>query len=152
MMLNNFTRKLARQPSSFCQFPYLQAQNFFKKMSKKSVWPAQQLMKSEGASKSSVVSMPLHQFRSVYQQSLTASPLVNVDSRNFSSTFAMPVHEEKEKRTQEKELSQPIIVPQYWTGSMPSTVNPDSFTIDCGGQAELTEELKARMQKAYAEN
>lgn len=76
---------------------------------------------------------------------------VNVDSRNFS-TFAVPFHEE-DKHVEEKELSQPIIVPQYWTGSWPSTVNPDSFMIDCGGKApELNEEFKARMQKAYADN
>lgn len=36
---------------------------------------------------------------------------------------------------------------------MPSTVNPESFTIDCGGEApELDEAFKARMQKAYDEN
>lgn len=65
----------------------------------------------------------------------------------------MPLHQEKDKHCEEKELSQPLIVPQYWTGSMPSTVNPESFIIDCEGQApELNEEFKARMQKAYDEN
>merc|ERR1711939_872830 len=98
--------------------------------------------------------MPLHQFRSAYQMSLaTGQSLANVDSRNFSTAFAMPVHEERTKHTEEKELDQPIIVPQYWTGSMPSTVNPESFMIDCGGVApELDEAFKARMKKAYAEN
>lgn len=44
-------------------------------------------------------------------------------------------------------------MPRYWTGQIPSTVNPESFTIDCGGKApELTEAFKARMQKAYDQN
>jgi hypothetical protein len=81
--------------------------------------------------------------------------LVNVDSRNFSTTFAVPVDlpEEKVKHTEEKDLSQAVIVPQYWTGSMPHTVDPSSFTIDCGGVAPvLNEEFKARMLKAYELN
>jgi hypothetical protein len=63
MMLNNLCRKLARQPA----FPYVQAQAFFKQTARKTIWPAQNSMKSESSSKNAVVSMPLHQFRSVYQ-------------------------------------------------------------------------------------
>jgi hypothetical protein len=151
MMLNTHCRKLAALKPAF---PYAQAQAFYKQLAKKTTWSAQGQMKSDSNSKNSVVSMPLHQFRTVYQKSLTAGSVVEkLSSRNFSASFAMPQYAEKTKHQEEKKLGQPVIVPQYWTGQMPSTVNPESFTIDCGGEApELDEAFKARMQKAYDEN
>lgn len=67
-------------------------------------------------------------------------------SRNYSASFAIPQFEEKDKHQAEKDLSEPVIVPRYWTGQMPSTVNPESFTIDCQGvEPELDEAFKAKM-------
>ena len=106
MMLNSLTRRLANQHSSYCQFPYIQAQNFFKRSSKKTLWPAQSMMKSEGSSKSSVISMPLHQFKSNYQNTLVGKSDNTSEARMFSSAtaFAAP-HHEGTKHQKEMDIS-----------------------------------------------